>query len=73
MKTQNCEHCRHANYGETTMRCGMGHKPRFYLPKHDMHGENWGYKRKCGDYGPGTPDGLTPSSPMPGQKRYEYT
>jgi hypothetical protein len=55
------------------MRCGMGHKPRFYLPKHDMHGENWGYKRKCGDYGPGTPDGLTPSSPMPGQKRYEYT
>jgi hypothetical protein len=52
MKTQNCEYCLHANFifTEAKFLCLKGHKPRFYLPKNDIHTENWGYKRKCLDY-----------------------
>lgn len=33
------------------LQCIIGHKPRFYMPKHDNpYDTNWGYKRVCRDF-----------------------
>ena len=59
LKTRQCEECAHADYSGELMKCGKGHRPRFYLPKGNYpYDEYWGWKRRCADFKAGQPAGI---------------
>jgi hypothetical protein len=53
VKTQHCESCLSAIWPAKSDRllCKKLHKPRFFMPT-DPHGDNGGWKRRCGDFKP---------------------
>jgi hypothetical protein len=59
MKTRNCSDCAKADHTTYKLRCTVGHKPRFYLPREPYPhcGDDWGWKKKCADFEEGTPIG----------------
>ncbi len=55
MKIKYCMECQHrffkTNSEESLLKCGKGHKPKFYLPKNgNPYFTNWGWKRNCSDF-----------------------
>ena len=52
-QTRQCADCTLGNWDASigAFDCTVGHKPRFYKPRHSNDTE-WGWKRKCKDFRP---------------------
>ena len=47
-----CEACAHHDWAKDRLVCTIGHRPRFYLPRHDDPYGFVGWKRRCDDFTP---------------------
>jgi len=53
MKAKHCLDCAfHSIHGEANekLRCGKGHKPRFYKGDYPYYSTDYGWKRDCADF-----------------------
>lgn len=50
MRARHCHECAHfvASIADPDV-CGLGHRPRFYMPR-DPPPDGWGWKRRCEDF-----------------------
>ncbi len=75
MKARQCEECAHHTLkwyryrgGEQfdVLKCGKGHKPRFYLPRSPLD-FNFGWKKVCGDFMPSNAPGKPTAANEPNE------
>jgi hypothetical protein len=54
--------CGLADHTGEELVCSVGHRPRFYLPRgrYPFYDNDWGWKRRCGDFKEGMPQGCKP-------------